>query len=407
MSSKFRIAQLTARAGALALMVSISGVMSAQQPPAAAPTAPAPAGGRAGQAPPTPDACGGRSNQPEVACPEDVTKMMAVLPAKAPATPAKPRKVLVLGYVQGWAHSSRPLAAKTLEEMGKKTGAWTADITYDPSKITAENLKQYDALVLNSTTGLFLDDPNDPAVTEARRKALLDFVRGGKGLVGIHAAMDAYHGGGGRGRGRAGAPGAPGAAGSAAVTGAGAAPAAGTAPAAGAPAAAPGAGAAAGGANAAGGPPRSNLPLWPEFNKMIGGYFKHHWNYPTPITVKIEDPKNPINAAFNGRSFNIIDEVYTFEQDSWSRDNVRVLTSVDYSLMSDADKKEEGPSARTDGDYGLSWIRREGQGRVFNFVLGHHETIFYDNPAMLEHLLAGIQYALGDLKADDTPSGKK
>ena len=25
---------------------------------------------------------------------------------------------------------------------------------------------------------------------------------------------------------------------------------------------------------------------------------------------------------------------------------------------------------------------------------------------MLEHVLAGIQYALGDLKADDTPSAK-
>ena len=140
---------------------------------------------------------------------------------------------------------------------------------------------------------------------------------------------------------------------------------------------------------------------------MIGGYFKFHWNYPTPITVKIEDPKNPINAAFNGKSFNIIDEVYTFQQESWSRDNVHVLTSIDYSLMSDSDKKKEGASARTDGDYGLSWIRREGQGRVFNFVLGHHESIFYDNPAMLEHLLAGMQYALGDLKADDSPNGKK
>jgi hypothetical protein len=25
---------------------------------------------------------------------------------------------------------------------------------------------------------------------------------------------------------------------------------------------------------------------------------------------------------------------------------------------------------------------------------------------MLEHLLAGVQYALGDLQADDSPSGK-
>jgi uncharacterized protein len=36
-------------------------------------------------------------------------------------------------------------------------------------------------------------------------------------------------------------------------------------------------------------------------------------------------------------------------------------------------------------------------------VLGHSEHI-YSNTVMMEHLLAGIQYALGDLKANDTAS---
>ena len=92
--------------------------------------------------------------------------------------------------------------------MGKKTGAWSTTITYDPADINDANLKQYDAIFLASTTGAFLDDPNDAAATAARRKALLDFVRGGKGLAGIHAATDSYHqnarrrrGGGGGGRG--------------------------------------------------------------------------------------------------------------------------------------------------------------------------------------------------------------
>ena len=47
-------------------------------------------------------------------------------------------------------------------------------------------------LYLNNTTGFFLDDP-DAAVTAARKKALVDFVRSGKGLAGIHAASDSYH----------------------------------------------------------------------------------------------------------------------------------------------------------------------------------------------------------------------
>jgi type 1 glutamine amidotransferase len=394
---------LAATAGPLALvavMTMVSGVLTAQQPPAGAPAGaapPTPAGGR-GQG--TPDACGGRSSTPEVACPSDVTKMLAVLPEKAPATPVKPRKVLVLGRAAGFAHSSRPLAAKTIEEMGKKTGAWTTDITYDAAAITADNLKQYDLVFLDSTTGLFLDDPNDQAATDARRKALLDFVRGGKGLAGIHAATDSYHGGGrGRAGGGAGAPGTPAAPGATTTGAAPAAPAtAAAAPAAGGATGAPPAG---GGGRGTGGGP----PLWPEFNKMIGGYFKFHWVWPTPITVKIDDPASPINATFKGQSFNINDEVYTFNQDSWSRDNVHVLTSIDYSMMSESDKKKES-SPRTDHDFGLSWIRREGQGRVFYEALGHHESIYYDNPQILEHILAGMQYALGDLKADDTPSTK-
>ena len=85
-------------------------------------------------------------------------------------------------------------------------------------------------------------------------------------------------------------------------------------------------------------------PLWPWWDEAIGGYFKFHWNYPTPITVKIDDPKSPLTAAFRGKSFNTIDEVYTFNESSFSRERVRVLTSVDYSLMSDCDKGHRGRS---------------------------------------------------------------
>lgn len=334
------------------------------------------------------DACGGRSKTPMEACENDVRRMIAALPATAPAKPERPRRILVLGTSRGFQHSSIPLAATMVEEMGKKTGAWTTDVTYAASAINAETLRHYDAIFLSSTTGTFLDEPNpfgDPAIqalTDARRKAFMDFVRSGKGVAGIHAATDSYHGqlpgatppGGGR------AGGAPG---QGRQGGAPATPVPCTS--------SQTAGAAAGGS-----------PLWPDFNTMIGGYFKFHWNYPTPITVKIDDPSNPINAAFKGQSFNTIDEVYTFAWDSYSRDRVRVLTSIDYSQMSDCDKGIES-NRRPDQDYALSYIRREGQGRVYVNVLGHNEAIYYNNPAMLEHILAGIQYALGDLKADDTP----
>ena len=321
-------------------------------------TAQAPASQQQPQQQPT---CGGRSSNPQTACPEDVEKMMAALPDKAPAKPAKPRQVLVLAKAAGFVHSSIPLAAKTVEEMGRKTGAYTATTTYDTAQMTAENLKQYDAIVLDSTTGCFLDDPNDKAATDARRRAFLEFIRGGKGIAAIHAASDSYHG-------TTCEPQQPGA-------GRGAQPAT------------PG-----------------GQPLWPEWNKIIGGYFKFHWNDPQLITVKIDDPKSRLTAMFNGKPFEIRDETYTYNQESFSRDNVHVLTSVDYDKMSAEDKAKES-NPRTDHDYALSWIRPEGKGRLFYEAHGHHERVYAMRP-MLEHILAGIQYAIGDLKADDRPGGK-
>jgi type 1 glutamine amidotransferase len=216
-------------------------------------------------------------------------------------------------------------------------------------------------LFLDNNTGQFLDD-DDVAATAARKAALLAYVRSGHGIAATHATSDSYHGS--------------------------------TAPRP--PAGTPG----------AAGPPRENIGLWPEWNKLIGGYFKFHWVYPQEITVKIDDPKSPINAGFGGKEYTIHDETYTFAQDSFSRKNVHVLTSVDYGKMSAADKAlEPAETKRTDGDYALSYIRREGQGRVFYSAHGHSEHVLA-MPAYLKQLLAGIQYAAGDLAADDSPSAK-
>jgi hypothetical protein len=163
--------------------------------------------------------------------------------------------------------------------------------------------------------------------------------------------------------------------------------------------AAPPAGGRAGAPSAPGG-----SPLWPEFNKIIGGYFKFHWVDPQLITVKIDDPNSPLTAMFHGQEFEIRDETYTYNQESFSRQNVHVLTSIDYGKMTAEDKAKE-TNPRSDHDYALSWIRREGSGRVFYEAHGHHERVYGMKP-MLEHVLAGIQYAVGDLKADDTPSAK-
>jgi type 1 glutamine amidotransferase len=381
-----------------------------------------------------------RPPQNQVPKPEDVAAMMAALPEKAPATPKKPRRVLVLGRAAGFVHSSIPLAARTIEEMGRKTGAWATTITYDAADVNAANLAGYDAIFLASTTGHFLDDPRDPAATAARRQALLDFVRGGKGIAGIHAATDSYHqaspppgapptGGGPVGAlaarlvadGGRDTDGLVGRAEMATVAEAWfdrldpqktgrvaqadfpqrftaiipAPPAAAQAPLGptGFPVQAP--------ATQLG--PDTQKGTWPEWNRTIGGFFKFHWNDGQVITVKVDEPDHPLNAPFKGQPpLQVVDETYTYGRDTYSRANLRVLTSIDYAAMSAEDKaKEQYP--RPDGDYALSWIRREGQGRVFYEAHGHNEKVYAIRP-LLAHVLHGMQYVLGDLAADDRPS---
>ena len=131
--------------------------------------------------------------QPRLPLDAHMQAMLAALPDRAAARPARPRKVLVLNNCAGFIHTPIPLVAKMIEAFGNRTKAWTTTISYDPADINVQNLKQYDAIVLNSTTGAFLDDPNDQAATDARKLALIGFVRGGKGLVGIHGTGDSYH----------------------------------------------------------------------------------------------------------------------------------------------------------------------------------------------------------------------
>ena len=379
-------------------------------------------------------AAAGRQVQSQAARPEHVAAMVAALPDRAPAKPRQPRRVLVVGAAAGFIHTSIPLAARTIEEMGKKTGAWTTAITYDPADINDASLKQYDAIFLASTTGAFLDEPGDPAATAARREALLSFVRGGKGLAGIHAAGDAYH--------QSSEPAGGMMAGinwpliSIAVqmlagdangdgqltrdefvafggswfdsldsTKTGRIPQAefprryASLP---APAMPDTGGRGNRQAPATDRSPDKEVGTWPEFNRMFGAFFKFHWDDGQTITVKIDEPAHPINAPFKGQGYVIVDETYTFSRNTYSRDNLRVLTSVDYAKMSDEDKaKEQHP--RPDGDYALSWIRREGKGRVFYEAHGHNEKV-YANRLLLQHVLAGMQYVLGDLPADDAPS---
>jgi hypothetical protein len=312
-------------------------------------------------------------------------KIQAAAPEKATAQPAKPRKILIFTQALGFYHGSIPLAAKAIEILGKKTGAYEATTTDDPAAFDPENLKQYDAIVQDQCTGEMLqpkehaalqreignlngklnDKKKPPTAEDAEamktkleelkkklaelpppkpleekyKKALLDFVSGGKGLIGVHAATDCYYN-------------------------------------------------------------------WKEYGEMIGGYFTGH-PYSKHV-VKNDDPDHPLNAAFEKKGFDFSDEMYVFgpkgkDGQPYSREKQRVLLSIDVPATKAADAKwNEKAGGRADADYAISWVKTYGQGRVFYCSFGHNDGTWL-RPAILRHFLDGSQWAIGDLKGDATP----
>ncbi|MBN2449729.1 MAG: ThuA domain-containing protein [Lentisphaeria bacterium] len=260
--------------------------------------------------------------------PEVLARIEAALPERSPARPASERRVLVFSRCEGAVHAVIPTAAAAFRLLGSRTGAFTTEESTEMSAFAAENLAVYDAVLLNNTTRLAFTDP-------AHRLALMDFVRGGKGLIGSHAATD-------------------------------------------------------------------NFPSWPEGVALIGGQFDGHpWTARGTWAVKIDDPTHPLNLSFGGKGFRIRDEIYQIKG-PYSRETHRVLLSLDLTDAATA-AVDASRMHRTDGDFGISWLRREGRGRVFYCSLGHNPEVFLE-PAILAHYLAGIQYALGDLVVDDRPS---
>ncbi len=152
---------------------------------------------------------------------------------------------------------------------------------------------------------------------------------------------------------------------------------------------------------------------WREFHEMIGATRGvNRINNNEKLWIKINDPNSPLNAAFHGQEFEYSDEFYRFAnppgEQFYSRDKVHELLSVDVTRtdMSQGPVRFPAqPIARPDADYAVSWIRSYGQGRVFMCILGHNPTLF-TTPSLAQSFLAGIQYILGDLHADATPSSK-
>lgn len=117
---------------------------------------------------------------------EQREKVAAALPTRAEAAPpAKERRMLVFHRTEDWVHGCLPIANHTFVELGRATGAYVAELSEDMAVFTPANLRRFDAVMLNNTTRLAFADAT-------QRAALLEFVKRGGGLVGVHAAADNF-----------------------------------------------------------------------------------------------------------------------------------------------------------------------------------------------------------------------
>ncbi len=134
---------------------------------------------------------------------------------------------------------------------------------------------------------------------------------------------------------------------------------------------------------------------WPEYGKMIGGYYDGHpWGvFDAPLVV--EDAAFPGMGHFS-RHFVLEDEIYQIKD--FSRENVRVLLRLDAGKI---DLSRKGVS-RKDRDFAVIWARNYGKGRVLYNGLGHRPEV-WERPDIQKMWLEMVQWSMGIIPGDATP----
>ena len=260
---------------------------------------------------------------------------------------AAPKKILFFTKSSGfehpvisWKNGQPSFVEKVLLELGAKNG-WEFNFSKDGSKFSPEYLSQFDA-VFFYTTGDLCSEGTDknPPMTPAGKQALFDYVRGGKGFIGTHAAADTFH----------------------------------TAN------------------ESKKGPDRyaNHGTNADPYCCFLGGEFIIHGAQQV-ATNKVIDPKFP-GFENVGDNFAFQEEWYSLKD--FSPDD-HVLTVMDAPHM-------KGPMYDRPA-YPNTWARSEGKGRVWYTAMGHREDV-WTNPTFQQILVGGIKWALGEVSADVTPN---
>ena len=272
---------------------------------------------------------------------EWLNKIESLAPA-APRVKADLKKILVFSQHTGFYHWTAPHNNEMLKIIAKKSGAFEVTIAYDISSFDKGSLKKYDAVILNNS------NPAGP-----KRDLFWDLLKkntqlSDERIIKLAAQyeqnlIDYVAKGGGL-------------------------------------------------AILHGAITVQNNSM--AFSKMTGGSFDYHPKQ-QQMHLKEVDPAHPLVQAFKGKGLTHVDEPYFFKN-AYFDYNFRPL------LYIEADKLEGVKEAVSNNTIYVSWIKRHGKGRVF-YSSPSHNAQSLDHPELLQFLLDGLQYVVGDLKVDDSP----
>lgn len=136
-----------------------------------------------------------------------------------------------------------------------------------------------------------------------------------------------------------------------------------------------------------------------KFSELVGASFDYHPPQQL-IQVKLENPSHPLVAAFPKDGFSHVDEPY-FYKNAYSNLNFTPLLYFDNAQINSQRANQELKSGKT---Y-VAWIRPEGKGKVM-YIAPSHNAQSFENPALLQFFLDGLQYVVGDVSCDETPIKK-
>lgn len=286
---------------------------------------------------------------------DDKKRILAAVSQKHIIAPKTSRKILIFSGSAGFRHSSIPVGKYALAELGLASGAYEAVVSHDPKNFEIDTLNTFDAVVLLNSTGQFFmptDRPNfsyRKDFSDTQWKAFQE--RHNRLIDNLYDYV---------------------------VAGGGLV-----------------------GIHAATDACYGNQ----KYGEMMGGYFYGHpWSANHSVTINVEDKSHALNQTIfqEIKQFSLKEEIYQFSPKPYSREKLRVLLNLNVERSD----KPFKPMRRQDNDYAIAWVNKVGKGRVFYTSLGHRDELYW-TPIILNHYLAGIQFATGDLIADTTPSAKR